>query len=240
LSRIIKSSIALEASGGVRVREANLDTHLVTVDDRVAEMLDKARTQADMIVRTARAEADGVLTQARDEGLRQGLEQAAERSTQLIARLESELAELDAARRALIDSTESDLLKLCVGIVEKIVRHEVRTSPAVVLRTVKSCLRRLKDAGEITVRVSPSEIEAVKAERDALLDSAGGARGIHIVDDRRIEAGGCVLEAASGDLDARIATQITQIEKKLTETFDDDRASACSESDQIQQEDSRR
>ena len=187
------------------------------------DALAKARSKGEIIVQTAQSEAQSVRDQAYEQGYAAGMASAAEQARELIERLENDISEVDAERAELVDSAESDVLKLCVDVAEKLVRREIKTDPRLVLRTIKSCLRRVKDRNEVCVRVSPQELEQVKAHREELLAATEGVRGLSIVDDRRVSPGGCVVETPSGDMDARIETQTEQMRRKLMETFEDDR-----------------
>ena len=194
---------------------------------------ERAKRQAEIIVRTAHSEAESVKEQAHSEGFEQGIADGAKRAEELIARLEHDIAEVVEARAGVVDAVEPQALKLCMEAVEKVIRHEVRTDPRVVERVVKSCLRRIKDSSEIYVRVSPEELEHVKAQHDELVGLAEGSREINIVDDRRISAGGCVIETASGDFDAQIETQLDKLNTKLVETIENDRLQNRSGPDEL-------
>lgn len=220
---VIKQGIAGRWSGGsARASQAaelmrELKSDVDTADDVIA----KARQQADIMVRTARSEANALREKARQDGYEQGLAESTAITQSLIDRLEADLAELGRERAALLESAEEDALKLCVEAVEKVIRHEIRTDPRVVLRTIKSCMRRVTEGGGISVRVSPEEMEAVKAARDELVAVSDTANGITITEDRRVSPGGCVVETPAGEFDARIETQVDQIRRKLLETRND-------------------
>lgn len=181
-----------------------------------------ARARAEEIVRAAEREAEAIRQRAYDEGLRAKAANCARALDELVDRLESEIAMVVSRRDALAREMEPQALKLCVEAVEKILRHEIRTDPRVVERTVKACLRRVKDSAQVTVRVSPREMDHVRAVREELLAVAEGVSSVEIVEDRRIESGGCVVETDSGHLDARIETQLNTLRDKLTETLEND------------------
>lgn len=189
--------------------------------------LERAKYEAEIIVRTARAEAQQILAEAhrvgREEGHRDGRAEAMSTVKSLVQRLEDDIATTQAETTQFLESLEPELLKLCLETVEKVIRHEARTGPEVVLRVIESCLRRVKESHEVRVRVNPAEVAAVRAQRDELLASAEGTNSINIIDDRRVSVGGCVIETSTGDLDATIETQLGRIEHKLTETLENDR-----------------
>jgi flagellar biosynthesis/type III secretory pathway protein FliH len=55
----------------------------------------------------------------------------------------------------------------------------------------------------------------LRDRRNDLLASGEGVREIMIETDDTVERGGCIIESASGNIDARIATQLAQIETAL-------------------------
>ena len=190
-----------------------------SAESDIQDVVVRAKQQVEMVLNTTRAEARALLDQAYKDGYSAGLQAAARSADEMLQRIEQDIAALELERETLIRSVEEQVLMLSVQAAEKIIKHEVKTDPQVVARTIRLCLRRVRDRDEVTVRVSPSEVAAVRAMRDELVGSAEGICGLNIVDDRRVSAGGCVAEVSSGDLDARIETQIEQLRRKLMDTF---------------------
>lgn len=182
----------------------------------------RAELEARAIIRAAQEEADGIRQEGHDEGFREGAQQAAEQVSELVDRLERDLRAVAADRAETLTAIEPQVLKLCMEIVEKVIRHEAKTDPRVVMRAIKSCLRRVKDGERISVRVSPDEVEEVRARRDKLAGLAQGCRELDIVDDRRVAVGGCIVESQAGVFDATIESQTAKIETKLRETLENE------------------
>ncbi len=201
--------------------------------ERSAQILEQATREAEIIVRSARGEAKSIHQQAYEEGYRAGAAEAVQNISSLTEKLEDDVKNIGQDRQAVLDGIEPAVLKLCMETVEKIIRHEIKTDPRIVVRAIKSCLRRVKDSSEVYVRVSSKEIAEVRALRDELMEAAEGVHGINIQDDRRISPGGCVVESATGDFDARIETQMDRVNKKITEIYGDDRYQADSGPDKI-------
>jgi len=221
LNRVLKSTqVARRAAPAPLVlNPSEVLDELGKAESDVQDVVIRAKQQVEIIIRTAQSEAKALLDQAYADGYRAGVEEAARRSQELLDRLDTAIADEAAERAALVETVEEQLLMLCVEVAEKIIRHEIKTDPRVVARALKSCLRRVRDRDEVTARVNPQEVAFIRTMRDELLASAEGIRGINVVDDRRVSAGGCVVESISGDFDARIETQIDQIRRKLMETF---------------------
>lgn len=206
---------------------------LQDAEDDARRTLDLAIQEATIIVRTARSEVQQIIDEAYTAGYNSGLRKGAEEAAVLIARLEEDANRVAADWVDLVDSAEPEVLKLCLEAVEKVIRHEIKIDPRVVVRTIKSCLRRIKDRSHIDVRVSPEEVAFVREQRDELLSVAEGTRAINIMDDRRVSPGGCVVESASGTLDAKIETQFDQISKKMMEIYENGRRQIHTGSDEI-------
>ncbi len=227
MSKIIKcGNWANSPNMPFEVKPVHLSEQLNEARVSAESILEKARREAEIIIRTARAEmeaeARAVREQAYLEGYKAGLAEGAAQATDLINELEARLAEIPAIKEEIVSKIEPDVVKLCTEIAEKIIRHEVRTDPKVIIRTVNSCLRRVKGCDDIRIRVSPEEIEALKAHRDELLGVGDGIRTVEIIDDRRVSPGGCVIETSSGDFDARIETQLGKVAQTLKETLEND------------------
>ena len=191
--------------------------------EAVMSALDKARLESDIILRSARADAETIREQARTEGYAAGIAEGAAATQALIDKLESQIAECESEIQSFLDTIEPQLLKLCLEAVEKITRHEIKTDPRVVLRAIRSCLRKVKDTDEVRVRLSPDQVAHVRAEREELLMIAEGVRTVNIIDDRRVSPGGCIVESAIGDFDATVETQLERVEQRIMETLHNDR-----------------
>jgi len=235
LSRVVKPNYSgvPRASVPLVLDPNELLTELGKADAAVQDVVARAKQQVEIIVRTAQADARALLDQSYADGYKAGIEEANRRADGLFERLEQAIAQESAEREELVKTVEEQVLMLCVAAAEKIIRHEIRTDPEIVARLIRLCLRRVRDRDEVTVRVSPQEVAHIKAMRDELLSSAEGIRGVNIVDDRRVSAGGCIVESPSGDLDARIEIQIDQLRRKLMDTFEHEFNKSASGPDQV-------
>lgn len=238
MGNVIKSRLshAGQSYNGIRPLDLELIDQPVHRGEEPApdDLLAEANRQAGIIINAARAEADAIREQAYAEGFAAGAEDFRRISDQLIDRLNADIEALAVERARLIDEVEPELLKLCIEAVEKVIRHEIRTDPRVVLRTIKSLLRRVKDGSDLSIWVSPEEIEFVRAHRDEILGVTDSVQPVRILDDRRVDPGGCILECSSGRLDARIKTQIDRLANKLQETYNNDRRKDNHRPDEIQ------
>lgn len=235
MNRVLKSTyVGGPRSSAPLVLDPNeVLNELGKAESDVQDVVVRAKQHVEIIVRTAQSEAKALLDQAYADGYRAGIEEAGRRSKELLDQLGQAIADEAAEREALVKAIEEQVLMLCVDAAEKVIRHEIRTDPLIVARAVKSCLTRVRDRNELTVRVSPQEVAHIRAMRDELLASAEGIRGVNVVDDRRVSAGGCIVESISGDFDATIETQIDQLRRKLMDTFEHEFSKSASGPEQI-------
>ncbi len=110
---------------------------------------------------------------------------------------------------------ERDAYRFAIAVAERIVKREIALDESVVLRQMREAIRRIIGAESITMRVHPSDEALVRSHRAAMLSSSDAVREILIEGDETIERGGCILESATGNVDARIGTQMRQIETAL-------------------------
>ena len=80
--------------------------------------------------------------------------------------------------------------------------------------TVREAVRRSKERGRLLVRVSPEDFELLSSRRRELLEGAVAGE-VDLVADEKVKLGGCLLEGASGSLDARLELQLQRLREVL-------------------------
>lgn len=115
----------------------------------------------------------------------------------------------------LLGDLEKEAYRFAVAVAERIVKREIALDESVVMRQMREAVHRIVGVETITVRVHPADEAIVRSHRAALLSSSDSVREILIEGDETIERGGCILESASGNVDARIGSQLRQIESAL-------------------------
>ena len=186
----------------------------VPVDLDDPKNLNDPKDLSDMNARLHRA-----LEQGRAEGRAEIREEMEKRLT--IARTESDerigaLMEGVAQQvRAFTASLEHDAYAFALAVAERIVKREIQLDDEIVVRQVREALRRIVGVESIKVRVHPDDEVLIRSHRAALLALTDTTRDVVIEADHTIERGGCILESSSGNVDARIATQLRQVEHAL-------------------------
>ena len=154
---------------------------------------------------------------ARRKGLAEGIHTAEQAYREKLARLESQAAALAAERQEFFDRIEAELVRLSIVIAEKVIGRELELTPETVLDVVRSAMKRLRERETLRLSVNPRDLDTVKNARDDLISAVDGVRKLEVVEDRRVDPGGCVIESPSGTLDARMKTQIDEVSRALGE-----------------------
>lgn len=189
---------------------------LAIARDEAAQLIDDARVQAEAIREAAWQEGHSTGYQL---GLQRGKEESVADYAALQDGLRTEIQSLvDQIGSAWVDlwnKQEQAMLGLVLDISRQVVKTEITQNREVILELVKNCLRRVTDKENVRIRLSFADSENVKALKNDLMMTIDGLRGLEIVEDRRINEGGCIIETNAGSIDARIPTQYGEIEKAL-------------------------
>lgn len=192
-----------------------------------ARVCTQAQAEADEILSDARVQAEALREAAWQEGFHNGREGGRDAVTlELEAQfraqkqaLQAEVAALTgsigAARQALWERQEAEMVAFVLEIARKVIKTEVTQNPEIIHAVIANALRRVANKDLIRIKVCPDEAERLRAGREDLLALVDGIKTLEIVDDRRISAGGCVIETNGGTIDAKIETQLAEIKRVL-------------------------
>jgi flagellar assembly protein FliH len=198
--------------------------HTLEMQDSAAHAQAGAQQALEKIA-MAESEAQEIKQGALDKGLSEGRMQAKKELEQSLAALLKVKEEVDVERSAFFDRMEPEVARLAVTIAEKVIAKELEAHPEVVIDLVKSALRRIREREVLRVRINPEDIPLVRAARDDMMSEISGIQKLDLIDDRRVGRGGCVVESSTGILDARIKTQLEQIERVISEAAGHGKAS---------------
>jgi flagellar biosynthesis/type III secretory pathway protein FliH len=193
------------------------------------ELIDTAETFAKKIVQDAFARAtlllseaghrgdelvETVQAQAQATGHAEGTAAADAEMSDMMATMRNLVEMARVERHKLMESAEPELVRLAVGIAERVLHQQIALDRGVVVEMAKVAIARLVDKESVTVRVNPGDLERMKEHRDELLDS-GELKNFRIIEDQRVDRGGVVVETDGGTIDARVSTQIAEAKRVL-------------------------
>lgn len=106
-------------------------------------------------------------------------------------------------------------LKLACAIAGKIVHHEVKQNPDIILQQIKTVLNLCKESQSQTLLLNPEDMAFLQEN----LKMSGWIKNnfptMKIEGDPNITRGGCKLELENSEVDATIESQLALIEKEL-------------------------
>lgn len=232
-SRVNESKIKNEDSN---IKRINIDNYkendngleailLKNVEKRAAVIEEKALQKAAEIIKTAEIDAENIKEEMTrngyNEGYEYGLNQARKEmhdeyknGLKAIAEIIEELSE---NKKDILKQVEKDIVNLGIKIAEKILISEIDKNESSFINIVKNALNKadLKTMNKVLLRVSAKEYELVNNAKDELLLDMDNVLEIEVVKDGRFKSGDCVVEYASGKVEAGIDRQF----KILSEEF---------------------
>jgi flagellar assembly protein FliH len=67
----------------------------------------------------------------------------------------------------------------------------------------------------VNIRVNFADLDLTTAHKDELIKMMESLRKVNIYEDSRVDRGGCIIETDVGAIDARISTQLKEIEEAI-------------------------
>ncbi|MFP4465472.1 MAG: FliH/SctL family protein [Candidatus Goldiibacteriota bacterium] len=192
------------------------------------EMTGKAEKDAESIMQKAREEAEALkeekskqgyeegFEKGRGEGAGKGKEEAEEKYSLLVKRLESITEKAASEKAKIINETEKEIVDLAAGIAKKVVINELKTDRKIIIEHVKEAIMRLEDKEKIYIYCHPEDLELVKSHRDDFENITDLVEALHIHPDDMLDPGECRLESKTEIIDTDIENQFGEIKKKLS------------------------
>ena len=116
-----------------------------------------------------------------------------------------------------MDETEHQIVELVILSVRKIVKTISENQKSVILSNVLSALKKVKGRGDITIRVNLEDVKLTTEHTKDFIQHVEGVKGITVLEDSSVERGGCIVETDFGAIDARISSQLADLEEKILE-----------------------
>jgi len=199
--------VARRAHDLVETAEASARALLDDAHARAQAMIDDAATRADALVSATKA-------QAHREGYAEGTA-AADREMSAMTETMRNLVDMARVERhKLMEDAEPELVRLAIGIAERVLHQQIALDRSVVVEMAKVAIARLVERESVTVRVNPGDLERMREHRDEFL-SSGDIKNFRVIEDQRVDRGGVVVETDGGTIDARIGTQLNEAKRVL-------------------------
>lgn len=149
---------------------------------------------------------------ARAEGYAEGLASGRAEGEKAGGRIK-QLAESFASTLDNLDFRLADMvLELSLDVARQVVAGELAAHPERILDVVNLALKQMAETSrEARLLLNPDDAVLVRPHLDQVLDK----NRLRIVEDARIERGGCLIETTQGDLDASLPARWRQVVQVL-------------------------
>jgi flagellar assembly protein FliH len=167
-------------------------------EKRVAELESNAKSSLDAAEREA-------AKKGREEGREEGYKEGVAEAERLVGRL-----------HVILDrETEAQVVELVLLVAKKVVKVISENQKSVVVQNISQALRKLKTKSDVIVRVNLSDLQLATEHVKDFIQMTENAKKMQIVEDSTVDRGGCVIETDFGEIDARIASQLNELEEKI-------------------------
>lgn len=185
-----------------------------------AEVVEAAERRAAEIITRAESEAAAVAAEAarraREEALLELESHLAAQRELAAAQAEEMLAAARAQSQLALAAVEREAISLALEIARKVVARELEVSPEVVLAVAAEALCRLPNGvPAAALRVNPADVQMALAGRERLKGISGDLRELDVIPHPQVSRGGCIVETAAGDVDARIEARFEKLAQVL-------------------------
>jgi flagellar assembly protein FliH len=153
------------------------------------------------------------LDNARERGQMEGRVAVEAQSAQLLSSLGEVIESARKAREQYVQEIADEAVEIVYTAVVRILGQAFEHREAVVA-AVQQAIRSSKERRRLVVRVAPRDFALINKYRSALFEGATTSE-LDVLADEQVKLGGCVLEGASGDLDARLETQLERLRETL-------------------------
>jgi flagellar assembly protein FliH len=190
-------------------------------EDDAEAILANAKQKAAELEAAARAAFDSQKKEAQEQGFQAGREEGFNsgkaEAERLVQRTQVVLERAQDKRAEILAETEQQIIDLVLLVSRKVVKVISETQRQVIVSNVVQALRKVKGKGAVVVRVNMADVKLTTEHIKDFIRLAEGAASIQVQEDSSVDQGGCVIETDFGEIDARISSQLAELESKILE-----------------------
>lgn len=157
-----------------------------------------------LVPQVTQEERDQVRAEAFDEGYAAGYDQGITAAIAEVQRFESLARNAGTVFTDFEEQLAPQLLALAMAVARQVIRREIATDPAAVLPVMREAFEQLtgSETGK-QLFLNPADVELVRAH----LSEDAGTAPWRIVEDPRVEPGGCRIATRESEIDATVDTR---------------------------------
>jgi flagellar assembly protein FliH len=189
---------------------------MIAETQSAADIVTEAHLRAEELRMSAMAELGELRAEGyrigHAEGYRDGMAAARASLAEELALVQAAGRAAKAARDGVVAAAERDIIELVIAAAQAVVGEQSQIDTDLVLKTLERASQRLGSQNALRVRVSPTDASLVQA---TLAQREGAAAAWEVLADGAISVGGCIIETATGEVDARLDVQMDAIARVL-------------------------
>ncbi len=190
-------------------------------EDQANEILSKARAEAEQIIADAEAKKAQLESEANqsgyEAGYKKGYDDGVAEVNRLIERMHKMVESVMQRREEILSETESQIVELVILMARKVIKILSESQKQVVMANTLAALKKVKARGKVTLRVNLEEVKLTTSHIQEFIQHVENIEAIKVLEDSSVEKGGCIVETDFGAIDARISSQLTELENKILE-----------------------
>jgi flagellar assembly protein FliH len=238
-----KAQWALEREALIGTTHEEAERILSDAREQAAREAESRAKEGEGIRQAAEAEAQGIIEEARENirqleeesrltlehekkealdsgrnaGREEGYAQGQAEVERLIQRTQTVLERAQDKRGEILVETEQEIVDLVLLLTRKVVKAITESQRTVILQNVVQALRKVKSRGSVIIRVNMADLKLTTEHTKNFIQMMEGVKGIQVVEDSTVGPGGCIIETDFGEIDARISSQLAELEDKIME-----------------------
>lgn len=193
----------------------------VEAEQKAQEIIKAAQEEASQIREKAENEKIAIQSDAKNEGFKIGREEGykvgEEEVNRLIDRSHKILEAVMSRREEILNETEQQIVELVLLMTRKVIKIISENQRQVVVANILQALKKVRGRGEVTLRVNLQDVNLSTQHIQDFIKQVENIKGITVIEDSSVDKGGCIVETDFGAIDARISSQLSELESKILE-----------------------
>ena len=190
-------------------------------EDEAKNILDEANRKSQSLENEIKQKVSQVEKEATDRGYDEGREKGYQEGREEVERLVESLHRIISAaiekRNEIVEESETQVINLVLRIANKVIKVISENQKNVVINNVVQALRKLKSRGDVVIRVNLVDLELTSEHISDFMKMVENVKSITVLEDSSVDRGGCIIETDFGQIDARISSQLNEIEERILE-----------------------
>jgi flagellar assembly protein FliH len=190
-------------------------------EDEAKSIVEEAKKTAEELEAEIQSKVDKVEKEAFGKGHAEGREEGFQEGRREVERLVDTLQKIISAaidkRNEIIQESETQVINLVLLISKKVIKVISENQRNVVINNVVQALRKLKSRGDVVIRVNLDDVELTSDHINDFMKMVENVKSVTVLEDSSVDRGGCIIETDFGQIDARISSQLHEIEEKIVE-----------------------